>query len=118
MEVIEYSKNDLVAMAERASVLESCMMEYRGIEKEFKQLKLKLYNAMRKYGVSQWVTNNGTKITLVDGKDEEIVTEPVFNMQLFSEKHPKLYKEFMHEETKTKPGRAGYVRITFKESEL
>lgn len=117
MDVVEYSNNDLVAMAERASLLESCMIEYKEIETEYKMLKKKLYDAMFAYGVRQWITDSGTKITLVDGKDEETVTELAFDTQLFSEKHPKLYKEFMREETKTKPGRAGYVRITFKESE-
>lgn len=117
MEVAQYSQNELVAMYERAALLESCMKEYSGIAKEYDELKKKLYRAMSDNNIRQWVTNNGTKITCVAEKPAETVIEEVFDLKLFSSENPELHQKYMKEQPKLKSGRSGYVKITFKEPE-
>lgn len=92
---------------------ESQLLFYKIVEAEHKKAKAELKAAMQKHGIKKWITNNGTKITLVpDGKDyfaEE------FDMEGLKADMPELFKntfEGGYMKTVPKKGRAGYIRVT------
>lgn len=99
---------EIVSLANPIIELEQKMATYKALEKEYKELKAELKTAMETYGVTSWTTPEGVKFTLVpDGKETAVES---FDEKAFAEKHPRLAKQFTV--TKTKKGRAGYVRVT------
>lgn len=115
MEIVEYSSDKLTAMTERAALLESCMKEYDAVAREYRALKSELYKAMSGRKIRQWVTNGGTKITVVGEKAPETAVEREFDITSFARDFPELYEKYTREREVAKPGRSGYVKITFKE---
>lgn len=84
---------------------------YKDIEKQEKELKEELYNAMEKYGIKKWKTPNGTLITkTASTPDKEIMA---FNEDKFKEEQPVIYSTYC--EPKIQKGRKGNIRITLNE---
>lgn len=108
----DFQPNEIVALSNKVMVLERRMAEYKTIEEEYNTMKQNLFEAMVKHDVNSWETFNGTKITRVDGQAPTTKTVTEFDADTFGKEHPRLYKQYSKEVTKTSKGRAGYVKIT------
>ena len=108
----DFQPNELIALSNKVVALENRMAEYKTIEKECKEMKQALYEAMQKHNVKAWTTPNGIKITKVDEipQTSKAVTE--FDLDSFKTANPALYKEYCKEVIKKVSGKSGYVRIT------
>lgn len=88
--------------------LEQELSAYKEIEKQYKDTKAALKEAMEKYNVKTWTTPNGAKITLVaDGEDK---MEMNFDEAKLKKEEPEIYNKYLS--AKVKKGRQGFVRIT------
>lgn len=103
--------NSVVILAYEVINLEKQLLNYKEITKKYDAFKEKLKTAMQKNGITHWDTPNGTKITLVEDKEDKIVKK--FNEDKFKEENEKLYNKYL--EDKTQKGKKGYVLITLKE---
>lgn len=108
----DFQPNELVALSNKVMMLERRMAGYKAIEEEYNAMKQSLFDAMQKHDVKSWETYNGTKITRVDGQAPTTKTIIEFDTETFSKKHPRLFKKYSTEVTKTSKGKAGYVKIT------
>lgn len=108
----DFQSSELVALSNKALALEYRMAEFKALEKQYKDMKQQLFEAMTKHNVKSWKMPNGTKITRVDGvaASEEMVTE--FDVDTFKEENTELFEKYQKTVTKKKSGRAGYVKIT------
>lgn len=108
----DFQPNELVTLSQKALVLESRMAEFKEIEKQYKEMKQALFEAMTKHDVKSWQMPNGTRITRVDGTEAttEIVTE--FDVESFKNENAELFEMYSKPVTKKKAARAGYVKIT------
>lgn len=112
----DFQPNEIVALSNKVMVLEQRMAEFKAIQEEYDAMKQSLFEAMTKHDVKSWETFNGTKITRVDGQAPTTKTVTEFDSDTFGKEHPKLYKQYSKEVTKTSKGRAGYVKITLPKS--
>lgn len=112
----DFQPNELVTLSNKVMVLERRMAEYKAIEEEYDAMKQSLYEAMQKRDVKSWETFNGTKITRVDAVAGATKTVTEFDADTFGKEHPRLYKKFSKEVTKTSKSKAGYVKITLPKS--
>lgn len=103
----------VVALAHEVIKLEEQLQSYKELTKKYDDFKLRLKTAMEENGVSHWETPNGTKITLVEDKEDKIVKK--FNADKFKEENEPLYNKYL--EDKVQKGKAGYVLITLGEKE-
>lgn len=109
----ELMPTDLTELSNKVIALENQLEAMKEIEKQSKELKAQLKNAMEKYGKKTWETPKGIKITLVpDGEDKEVKK---FNEDKFKEENEETYTKYL--ETKIQKGKAGYVRITLPKEE-
>ena len=127
MEAVELFKNDLEKLKENPLLSEEDLLPtpiqeishqlemvehqievYKDLEKQEKELKAQLFEAMNKYHIKKLETPNGTLITRVDSTPDK--TEMVFNEDRFKEEQAILYTSYCEE--KVKKGKSGYVRIT------
>lgn len=88
--------------------IEERLKEYKELEKEEKELKENLYNAMIENNIKKWETPNGVKITRVDGSEDTTVM--VFDEERLKSEQPILYASYCEE--KIKKGKNGYIKIT------
>lgn len=100
--------NSVVSLAHEVIKLEEKLQEYKVLTKKYDEFKVKLKSAMIENGVTHWETTNGTKITLVEDKEDKIVKK--FNENKFKEENELLYNKYL--EDKVQKGKAGYVLIT------
>ena len=104
----ELQPTELVEISNKVVALEERLKEYKAIENEQKELKAMLKEAMEKYNVKKWTTNNGTQITLVaDTPDKEVQK---FNEEKFAQENLELYEKYI--ETKVQKGKSGCVKVT------
>lgn len=104
----DLTPTEIVEIADMALALEQKLIQFKEIEKQAKDVKQCLKEAMQTHGIKTWLMNNGTKITLVpDGED---TTVKAFDEKAFAKDHEDMYQSYMID--KVKKGRAGYVRIT------
>ena len=103
---------DVIALSDKVIALENRMAEYKAIEKEYKNMKQALFEAMQDHNIKSWETINGTKITRVDGTEPTVITEMEFDIEKFGSEYPDLVKEYSRPVEKKKAGRSGYVKIT------
>lgn len=95
--------NEIELLSNQVVALELRLKEFKAIEKENKEIKEKLYQAMKENNVKKWEMVNGTKITRVD---EQNITKKVLDKNKLA-KDINL-EEYMKEETVHKKG---YVMI-------
>ena len=115
-DIVIFESSEITQKLERIALLEECLKEYEGIQKEVKRLKEQLYSAMEEHDVKSWELPNGTRLTRVDAKEPTITTERIIDLDRFAEEAPEEYNELMliygkDVETVTS-GRKGYVKIT------
>lgn len=108
----DFQPHELVELSNKVMLLEKRMAEYKSIQEEYEAMKQSLFEAMQKHDVKSWETFNGTKITRVDAVAGAIKTVTEFDADTFGNEHPRLYKKYSTEVTKTSKGRSGYVKIT------
>lgn len=112
----DFQPHELVELSNKVMLLEKRMAEYKSIQEEYEAMKQSLFEAMLKHDVKSWETFNGTKITRVDAVAGATKTVTEFDADTFGNEHPRLYKKYSKEVTKTSKGRAGYVKVTFPKS--
>lgn len=110
---------EVIKLSEQVEKIENKLAELKKIENESKELKTSLKNAMKKYQIKTWITNNDTKITLVEDKKDMEVTVEYYDEEEFINENPELHEKYhlkLAEYKKTKKeikkGKAGYVLIT------
>lgn len=108
----DFQPNELVALSEKALALENRMAEFKVIEKQYKDMKQALFEAMIKHDVKSWQMPNGTRITRVDGTEASTETVTEFDLDAFKAENTELFAKYQKTVTKKKAGRAGYVKIT------
>jgi hypothetical protein len=108
----DFQPNEVVLLSNKVAVLENRMAEFREIEKQYKAMKQKLFDAMTEHNVKSWQTPNGTKITRVDGTEATTETVWEFDKDAFASENDELYRKYLKQVEKKKEGKSGYVRIT------
>lgn len=108
----DFQPNELVALSQKAIALENRMTEFKAIEKQYKEMKQALFEAMQKHNVKSWEMPNGTRITRVDGVEASTETVTEFDEEAFKSENTELFEKYQKTVTKKKAGRAGYVKIT------
>ena len=103
---------DLTELSDKLIVLEIQLNEYKQLEKEYKDMKQRLYEAMDKNDIKKWTTNSNFQITKVDGKEDEEIEETYFDEEKFMFENPELYTSYLAKRKKVKKGTSGYVRIS------
>lgn len=99
---------DLTELSNKVVALENQLAEMKKTEKQLKELKTQLKNAMESNNVKKWETPNGVKITLVAGGEDKVVKK--FNEDLFKENNLDLWDEYSEEVVQK--GKVGYIKIT------
>ena len=108
----DFQPTELVTLSNKVLVFENKLAEYKALEKEYKEMKQQLFDAMQKHDVKSWNTANGVKITRVDGTEATVKIEKEFDTETFKEEQPELYEKYVVEKEKKTAGRSGYVKIT------
>lgn len=113
--------NDVVSLAHQVIKLENQLQIFDKITKQRDELKAKLKEAMQNAGLKTWETPNGTKITLVEDKQDEEVEEIYYDEEAFIRENTELHQayhnklaEYKETRKKIKKGKKGYVLITLK----
>lgn len=102
------SRCGIIPVAQMVESLEMKMAMFKELEKEYKAAKEKLCEAMEKYGIKSWRTDNGFLFSHVaKGQDTEVET---FDGESFAADHPKLWKKYQVKSIKK--GSKSYVRVT------
>ena len=107
-ELIGNKDNQLILISNRIVNLEIELKQYKAIEKQQKDLKIELMDLMKLHNIKKWETPNGTKITRIIGKEDEIFK--VVNFEKLEDENVDLCKKYI--EDKVKKGKAGYIKIT------
>ena len=102
----------LVTLSNKVVAFEAQLAALKSIERQCKEAKAELYEAMEKHGVKSWSTPNGTKISLVLATPATTETVAEFDEAAFMAEHEELYTQYVREVQKKKGGRGGYVKIT------
>jgi len=123
--------NELVVKIERIVALESKLKAIKEIEKQIKEEKENLRQAMIEVNLKAWETPNKTKITLVEDTPETEIEVEVLDVEKWENDNESLVdrkkeleeeikesqKDYINIETQIKNGRKGYVRITLPKEE-
>lgn len=108
----DFQPDELVTLSNKLVTLEVRMSEFKELEKQYKEMKQALYEAMKKHDVKSWEMPNGTRITRVDAVAGTIQTVTGFDVDRFAAEQMKLFEEYQKTYEKKIAGRAGYVKIT------
>ena len=100
--------NELIALSDKVAMLENALAEYKNIEKEYKDVKEKIYKTFEEKGLIS-VDFGKTKITKVAPTSYDTVSVDTKKLQ---DEEPNIYEKYKI--TKT-TNRKGYVLITTKE---
>ena len=108
----DFQPTAVIELSREVAKLEVRMAEYKEIEKQYKAMKAKLFDAMMEYGVKSWNTPSGAKITRVDGTPASVKLIEEFDLEAFKIDNPLMYDRYIKEVPKETAGRAGFVKIT------
>lgn len=108
----DFQPKEIVSLASSVLKLESKLEEYKSIDAEYKDLKQKLFDAMKKYDIKSWRTFDGTKITRVNPIPATNETVQEFDLEKFKIENPNQYKMYLHDVQKKKSGKKGFIKIT------
>lgn len=115
----ELQPKEVIELSNKVVELESKLLAFKELEKQYNNFKNDLFNAMEEYGIKSWVTNNGTRITRIDTTKDVIETSQEFNVSKFKEKNLELYNQFLESKEKViKKGKKGFVKITLPQEKL
>lgn len=99
--------NDLMALTNKATILETTIANYKDIEKEYKDIKEKLYNLFDEKGIISLDTGN-MKITKVAPTSYDTVSIDTGRLQ---EEKPDIFNEY---KMIKKTNKKGYILVTKK----
>lgn len=105
--------NEVIKAAQWVMSVEAQLEFFKNIEEEHKAAKIELKKAMEKHGIKRWITNNGTKITLVPDGEDTVTKE--LDLKALEADLPELFRdadEGGYMKSKVKKGRTGHIRIT------
>ena len=108
----DFQPTAVIELSREVAKLEVRMAEYKEIEKQYKAMKAKLFDAMVEYDVKTWTTPNGAKITRVDGTPASVKLIEEFDLEAFKIDNPLMYDRYIKEVPKETAGRSGYAKIT------
>lgn len=109
----ELQPKEVIELSNKVVELESKLLAFKELEKQYNNFKNELFNAMEEHNIKSWVTNNGTRITRIDTTKDVIETSQEFNVSKFKEKNLELYNQFLEPKEKViKKGKKGFVKIT------
>lgn len=115
----ELQPKEVIELSNKVVELESKLLAFKELEKQYNNFKNELFNAMEEHNIKSWVTNNGTRITRIDTTKDVIETSQEFNVSKFKEKNLELYNQFLEPKEKViKKGKKGFVRIKLMEEKL
>lgn len=99
-------------ISQQLEMVEHKLIMYKDLEREEKELKVQLYNAMEKYCIKSWETpDKSILISKIASTPDKV--ETVFNEEKFKEEQPVVYASYSEE--RIKKGKSGYVRITIRD---
>lgn len=108
----DFQPTEIITLAQQAVELEIRLAKAKEIEKQYKAMKQKLYEAMKAANIKSWTMPNETRITLVEGSESKTETVKEFDIETFKAEQPKLYDHYTKEVEKTTAGKSGYIRIS------
>lgn len=115
----ELQPKEVIELSNKVVELESKLLAFKELEKQYNNFKNELFNAMEEHNIKSWVTNNGTRITRIDTTKDVIETSQEFNVSKFKEKNLELYNQFLESKEKViKKGKKGFVKITLPQEKL
>lgn len=100
--------NDLMVLSDKVAKLETTLASYKNLEKEYKDVKEKLYKAFEDKGLIS-VDFGNTKITKVAPTSYDTVSVDTAKLK---DEEPTIYEKYKVVKT---TNRKGYVLVTFKE---
>ncbi|MBQ6546495.1 MAG: YqaJ viral recombinase family protein [Bacilli bacterium] len=100
--------NELIALSDKVAMLERALADYKNTEKEYKDIKEKIYKMFEEKGLIS-VDFGNTKITKVAPTSYDTVSVDSKKLQ---DEEPKIYEKYKVVKT---TNRKGYVLITTKE---
>lgn len=112
----ELLPQEIPDIATRILAFESQLETMKKIEKQIKEDKARLKEAMEAANVKTWNTPNGYKITLVEDTPSVYKEVETLDEEAFKLAHPKLHKKYLKTELKEIKGKSGYVKITAPKS--
>lgn len=112
----ELLPQEIPDIASRILTFESQLENMKRIEKQIKEDKARLKEAMESARVKTWNTPNGYKITLVEDTPSVYKEVETLDEEAFKLAHPKLHKKYLKTELKEIKGKSGYVKITAPKS--
>jgi hypothetical protein len=113
----ELLPSDLAEASSKVVALEKRLQEFKEMEKEYERQKESLLKAMQEANVKTWRTNGGYLITVIDAIPSTTKTVTTIDENALKEKHPRIYKQFLVENTVTKAGKKAYLKITAPKEE-
>ena len=99
---------DLTELSNKVLELETKLVAYDELKKQYDTFKEQLRQAMIDNNVKKWTTPNNTQITLIADTPDKMVSK--FNEDKFKEENEELYIKYV--EDKVQKGRKGSIRIT------
>lgn len=99
---------DLTELSNKVLELETKLIAYDELKKQYDTFKEQLRQAMIDNNVKKWTTPNNTQITLIADTPDKVVSK--FNEDKFKEENEELYIKYI--EDKVQKGRKGSIRIT------
>lgn len=108
----ELQPKEVIELSNKVVELESKLLAFKELEKQYNNFKTELFNAMEEHGIKTWKTNNGTRITRIATTEDKVEKVKEFNVDLFRDDYPDLYNYYVEEKEITKKGKKGFVKIT------
>ena len=111
--------SDVNDLSKSVVLLEAQLNYYKELETRYKKAKEKLKISMQENGIKNWTMNNGTKITLIEDKEDEEIEVETYDEDLFIQENQELHAryhlklaEYKTLKKEIKKGKKGYVLIT------
>lgn len=108
---------ELVGISSRLDELEVALQEFKRLEDEYDEFKLRLLTAMQENNIKKFVSLKGTQFTLVEGSPEKVEITLKFDEKKFKEDYPEVYKEYLRPTEKVKKATSTYLRVTLPKKE-
>lgn len=114
----ELQPKEVIELSNKVVELESKLLAFKELEKQYNNFKNDLFNAMEEYGIKTWKTNNGTRITRIATTEDKVEKIQEFNVDKFKEENEELFNKYVEEKEITKKGKKGFVKITLPQEKL
>lgn len=108
----DFQDNSVMSLVNQLELIEQELVHFEALKTRHEELKEALYNSMLKTNTKSFQTNNGLKITRVDGKAEKTEIIDKFNEAKFKAENEELYTKYIDKVEKTTKATKGYVKIT------